>query len=323
MDSDLHADSRALRAGKPPVVFMGSPEFAVPCLQALIEVADVRLVVTQPDKPKGRGRVLAPPPVKQVAFAAGLRVLQPAKVKNNEELLSELRAAAPQVIVVVAYGRILPKTILALPPRGCINVHASILPRYRGAAPIQWAIARGETETGVTIMQIDEVMDTGPMLLLDRIPITDEDSAGTLSLRLSHVGAQALVRALPGVVDGTLAATPQDHAAATYAPMLTKEHGRVDFEKPAREVRDWIRAMDPWPGAETTYGGVPLKLFSPKLVSGSGAPGTVMGADRDGLLVACGEGAIGVAELQLPGKKRMPSRALLAGHAIPTGAKLG
>src|SRR5262249_21325725 len=222
---------------------------------------------------KGRGRALAPPPVKEAALAAGLRVLQPAKVKNNEELLAELREAAPQVIVVVAYGRILPKTILELPPRGCINVHASILPKYRGAAPIQWAIARGETETGVTIMQIDEGMDSGAMLLVEKIPISDDDNAATLSSKLSRLGAQALVRALPGVIDGTLLPVAQDHAAATHAPILTKEHGRVDFGKPAREVRDWIRAMDPWPGAETSLGGEPLKLFSPKLVSGGGAPG--------------------------------------------------
>jgi len=295
----------------------------VPALRMLLDTEEVIAVVTQPDKPKGRGRALAPPPVKEAALAAGLRVLQPARVKNNEELLAALRAAAPQVIVVVAYGRILPKTILELPPRGCINVHASILPKYRGAAPIQWAIARGEAETGVTIMQIDEGMDSGAMLLVEKMSIADDDNAATLSARLARLGAQALVRALPGVIDGTLPPTPQDHARATHAPILTKEHGRVDFGKPAREVRDWIRAMDPWPGAETSLGGEPLKLFSPKLISGGGAAGTVMGADRDGLLIACGQGAIGVAELQLPGKKRMPAKALLAGHPIPVGTKLG
>ena len=308
---------------RPPVVFMGSPEFAVPSLDALAQIADVRLVVTQPDKPKGRGRALAPPPVKEAALRHGLRVLQPTKVKNNDDLLADLRRAAPAVIVVVAYGRILPKPILELPPRGCINVHASILPKYRGAAPIQWAIARGERETGVTIMQMDEGMDTGAMLLVEKIPIADDDSAQTLSDKLSRLGAQALVRALPGVIDGTLTPKPQDPAAATHAPLLTKEHGRVDFSKPAREVRDWIRAMDPWPGAETSLAGEPLKLFAPKLISGGGVAGTVMGADRDGLLIACGEGAVGIGELQLPGKKRMPAKALLAGHAIPTGSKLG
>ena len=307
----------------PAVVFMGSPEFAVPCLEALVQIAEVRAVVTQPDKPKGRGRTLAPPTVKEAALRHGLPVLQPTKIKNNDEFLAELRRADPDVIVVVAYGRILPKTILELPRRGCINVHASILPRYRGAAPIQWAIARGETETGVTIMQMDEGMDTGAMLLVEKIPIADDDNAATLSAKLSRLGAQALIRALPGVIDGTLPPAPQDPAAATHAPLLTKEHGRVDFSKTAREVRDWIRAMDPWPGAETSLGGEPLKLFAPKLISGGGAAGTVMGADRDGLLVACGEGAVGIGELQLPGKKRMPAKALLAGHPIPTGTRLG
>jgi methionyl-tRNA formyltransferase len=226
-------------------------------------------------------------------------------------------------MIVVAYGRILPPSLLNLAPRGCINVHASILPRYRGAAPIQWAIARGERETGVSIMQMDEGMDTGPVFSVRRLPIADEDTSGTLADRLARLGAEALVEALPSILGGTALATPQDGASATSAPILTKEHGRLDFAQPAPSVRDWIRAMDPWPGAETRLGAEPLRLFGARLVSGRGEPGVVMGADRDGLLVACREGAIGVSELQLPGRKRMPARAFLAGRPIPAGTRLG
>ncbi|HJZ86896.1 MAG TPA: methionyl-tRNA formyltransferase [Polyangia bacterium] len=304
------------------VVFMGSPEFAVPALERLLESADVRAVVTQPDRPKGRGRALAPPPVKQVATRARLPVLQPERIKGNQTFLDELRALAPELIVVVAYGRILPPALLELPPRGCINVHASLLPRYRGAAPIQWAIARGERETGVSIMQMDAGMDTGPVLLQHRCAIDDRDTAGSLSEKLARLGADALDEALRGLADGTVRSSPQDEAAATYAPRLEKHDGSVDFEKPARAVRDWIRAMDPWPGAFVRLADEPVRLFSARLVSGAGVPGTVLGADRDGLLVACGQGAIGIGELQLPGRKRIPARALLAGHPIPIGTVL-
>jgi methionyl-tRNA formyltransferase len=304
------------------VVFMGSPEFAVPTLELLLARHQVVAVVTQPDRPRGRGRSVLPPPVKEVAVRAGVPVLQPARVKGNAALLEELRALAPEVAVVVAYGRILPPELLALPPRGCINVHASLLPRYRGAAPIQWAIARGERETGVTIMQMDSGMDTGPMLLARRLPIGEQDTAATLAPRLAALGAAALGEVLERLRQGTLEPTPQDDALATTAPLLRKDDGRVDFARPALAVRDWIRAMDPWPGAFTTLASAPLRLFAPRLVSGGGPAGTVMGADRDGLLIACGEGAIGVGELQLPGRKRMPARALLAGNPIAIGTRL-
>jgi methionyl-tRNA formyltransferase len=302
---------------------MGSPSFAVPSLEALIAHADVRAVVTQPDRPAGRGRSLAPPPVKETALAAGIPVMQPQKVKNNPELLEAVRALEPRLIVVVAYGRILPPAILELPPHGCLNVHASLLPKYRGAGPIQWAIARGETETGVSLMRMDAGMDTGPVYAMRRLAIAEDDTAGSLSDKLARLGAEALAELLPRILDGTASTTAQDNDHASHAPLLTKEHGLLDFTKPAREVRDWIRAMDPWPTAHTLLAGEALRLFGAKLVSGNGAAGTVMGLDRDGLLVACGQGAVGIAELQLPGRKRMPARALLAGRPIPTGTKLG
>jgi methionyl-tRNA formyltransferase len=301
---------------------MGSPDFAVPCLEALLAREQVVAVVTQPDRPKGRGRALAPPPVKQVAEGAGLPVLQPTRVKGNAELEAALRAFAPEVVIVVAYGRILPPALLELAPRGAINVHASLLPKYRGAAPIQWAIARGESETGVTIMQMDAGMDTGPALLMRSLAIADEDSAATLSARLARLGADALGDALDLLAAGKLQPMPQDGSHATMAPMLNKEHGRVDFTRSARQVRDWIRAMDPWPSAYTQLGGEPLRLFSPKIISGGGEAGRVMGADRDGLLIACGEGAIAIAELQLPGGKRLAAKAFLAGHPVAVGTQL-
>jgi methionyl-tRNA formyltransferase len=304
------------------VVFMGSPEFAVPCLDALLATERVRAVVTQPDKPASRGLELLPPAVKRRALAAGVPVMQPTSVRKPP-FVDELKALAPDLVVVVAYGRILPPEVLAAPRLGCVNVHASLLPKYRGAAPIQWAIIRGERETGVTLMQMDAGMDTGDMLLERAVPIDDQITGGALHALLAPVGAELLLEGLARLKAGTLARRPQDHAQATLAPMLSKDTGRVDFAAGARAVRDLVRGCDPWPTAFTTLGGQPLKLFRPRLVSGAGEPGTVMGADRDGLLVACGGDAVAFGELQLPGKKRMAASALLAGHAIPTGTRLG
>ena len=304
------------------VVFMGSPEFAVPCLEALIATHEVIAVVTQPDKPAGRGLDLQMPAVKVRALAAGLPVLQPQSVRKPP-FVDELRPLAPDVCVVVAYGKILPPELLALPRLGCLNVHASLLPKYRGAAPIQWAIIRGERETGVTLMQMDAGMDTGDMLLTERLPIDDAVTSGELFGRLSQLGARVLVDGLERLQRGELPPTKQDPALATMAPMLTKETGRVDFTAGARAVRDLVRGCDPWPHTYTTLDGQPLKLFRAKIVSGRGAPGVVLGADRDGLLVGCGDDAVAFAELQLPGKKRMPAQALLAGRPIPAGTRLG
>jgi methionyl-tRNA formyltransferase len=308
------------------VVFMGSPEFAVPCLEALLATENVVAVVTQPDKPAGRGLGVQPPAVKVRAQAAGVPVMQPESVRKPPAaslFWDELRALTPDVAVVVAYGKILPPEVLAAPKHGCLNVHASLLPKYRGAAPIQWAIIRGERETGVTLMQMDVGMDTGDMLLKRTLPIDDWVTAGQLHQRLAPLGAEVLTDGLARLKAGTLVPEKQDDAQATMAPMLTKETGRVDFAAGARAVRDLVRGCDPWPTAYTTVDGEVLKLFRPKLVSGRGTPGVVLGADRDGLIVACGDDAVAFAELQLPGKKRMPAQALLAGRAIATGVKLG
>jgi methionyl-tRNA formyltransferase len=304
---------------------MGSPEFAVPTLEALLRTEDVIAVVSQPDKPKGRGQSVAAPPVKQLAVRAGVPVLQPERLGGDRGAAAraELAALAPEIIVVAAYGKILPQTVLDIPPLGCINVHGSLLPRYRGAAPIQWAVMRGERETGITIMRMDQGMDTGPMLLKAVVPITETDTAGSVEDKLAPLGAELLVEALGRLKAGTLTEEPQDGTQATLAPRLSKDEGRVDFSRRAPEVRDHVRGVDPWPGAFTTHRGERLALFAPKLVSGSGTPGTVMGADRDGLIVACGDGAVAFAELQAPGRKRLGAAAFLAGRPVPPGTALG
>jgi methionyl-tRNA formyltransferase len=306
--------------GRPRVVFMGSPEFAVPCLEVLCAAAEV-VVVTQPDKPAGRGLAARPPAVKVFAEGRGLRVMQPASVRKPP-FADELKMIAPELAVVVAYGKILPRDILDIPRLGCVNVHASILPRYRGAAPIQWAIISGETETGVTLMQMDAGMDTGDILAVRRQPIGAELTAGALYEVLSRVGAELLAAELPRLLAGTLEKTPQDHAQATMAPMLTKETGHVDFRTGARRVRDLVRGCDPWPTAFALLEGQPLKVFRAQVVSGRGEAGVVLGADRDGLLVGCGDDAVAFGELQLPGKRRMPAHALLAGRPIPPRTRL-
>jgi methionyl-tRNA formyltransferase len=305
------------------VVFLGSPEFAVPTLEAVAARHDVVLAVAQPDKPAGRGMKVAAPAVKLAAEKLGIAVAQP-KSARTPELAESLRALAPDVAVVVAYGKILPQAVLDIPKHGCLNVHGSILPRYRGAAPIQWAVIRGERETGITIMQLDAGMDTGPMIAVRKIPIGDDDTSGTLAPKLAALGAEMMIDTLARLAaEGALAATPQDSAAATMAPMLEKTTGRIDWTKSAREVSCLVRGVDPWPGAYTEVGADVLKVWAPRVVEGHGAPGVVLGAARTGLVVACGEGAVALGELQLPGKKRMPAAALLAGRPIPAGTVLG
>ena len=323
-------------------VFMGSPEFAVPCLVALHQGSEVVAVVSQPDRPAGRGLSLLPPAVKVKAEELGLPVLQPTALRPaKSSFVAELAALRPELVVVVAYGRILPPEALAVPPRGCWNVHASLLPRWRGAAPIQWALIRGETVTGVTLMEMDAGMDTGPLLLRRELAITAEDTSGSLHHKLSQLGASLLAEGLAQLLSGQLpAAVPQDHELATKAPLLDKEHGRADFTRRADELVGQLRGVDPWPGGFTTLprelfpelvrdrekGGdepVVLKLFTARVSSGHGQPGEVLGVDRDGLHVACGQGAVALAELQLPGRKRLVAQALLAGFKLPRGTILG
>jgi methionyl-tRNA formyltransferase len=302
-------------------IFMGTPAFAVPSLSVLSESESVVLVVTNPDRPSGRGQALSPPPVKVEAQRLGLPVFQPEKAKDPESV-ARIAAEKPDLIVVAAYGHILPKSILDIPAHGCINVHASLLPKYRGAAPINWAVARGETVTGVTIMKMDAGMDTGPMLLVREMPISDEDTAQTLYDKLSLLGAEALAEALRKLHEGTLAETPQDDALASYAPMLTKEHGRIDWSRPAGEVRNLIRGMMPWPSACTSHAGKALKVLSASVREARGRPGEVIEVGRDGIVVACGEGAIALGMVQPEGGRAMSSLDYARGRRVKKGERL-
>ena len=302
---------------------MGSPDFAVPSLEAVAAHHEVALVVTQPDKPAGRGGALTPPAVKRAAERLGLPIAQPVKVRPPE-VAAMLRATGAELGVVVAYGKILPPAILTAFPRGCINVHGSLLPAYRGAAPIQWAVIDGRATTGVTIMQLDEGMDTGPMLLTRALAIGAEETAGELFARLAPLGAAALVDAIAGLAAGTLAPVPQPAEGASHARMLTKDDGAIDFARPAAVVAAHLRGVDPWPGAVARLGGELVKLHGARAVERAvdAAPGTVLAIDGDGAHVACAEGAVIVRELQLPGRKRLPARDLANGRRLAAGDRL-
>ncbi len=303
------------------VVFMGTPEFAVPSLDALARSEEVVLVVTNPDRPAGRGQALTAPPVKREAQRLGIPVFQPEKARAPESV-ARIAGERPELIVVVAYGQILPPSILDIPKYGCINVHASLLPRYRGAAPISWAIARGETVTGVTIMKMDPGMDTGPILHVREMPIGEDDTAETMFPKLSSLGAQALTEALGKLREGTLTETPQDGTRATYAPMIKKEHGRIEWGKSAREVRDLVRGMTPWPSAFTDHDGKTLKILVASVREGKGRPGEILSVDRDGIVVACGEGALLLNKIQPEGGKAMSSREYAQGRRVRKGDRL-
>lgn len=305
------------------VVFLGSGRFAEPSLEALVAAGhQLVAVVTQPDRPSGRGRAPQPPPLKPAAIAHGLRVLQPARVRTPEAV-ELLRGLAADLHVVVAYGQILPKALLEVPPRGTVNVHGSLLPSYRGAAPVQWAIANGERESGVTTMLLDEGLDTGPMLLSRREAIAPDDTAATLEPRLARIGAGLLIETLAGLATGTLAPRPQDPALASYAPLLKKDDGRVRWADPAVVIERKVRAFDPWPGATASLGGRSLKLLKTRVEAGSvGAPGTLLAADAAGLLVACGEGsALRLLELQPESRRPMPAAAFAAGARLSAGQR--
>ena len=304
--------------------FMGSPEFAVPSLHAVARACDLRVVVSQPDRPAGRGRQLVAPAVKAAAAGLDVPVLQPLKVRDGA-LAAELRRHELDVIVVTAYGRILPREILELPRHGCVNVHASLLPRWRGAAPIQRAVLAGDQETGVAIMKMEEGLDTGPIYRMLATPIGPLETSGELFERLAPLGAALLeevLRVLPELPPPTL----QDDALATHAPMLAKAEGLTRWTCPCDQVVDHVRGMDPWPGAFTGRGELTLKLFraapSGRPRPADAAPGQILGVDRQGLHVACGVGVVCVAELQVLGGKRMPAHAYAAGKAFAAGERL-
>ena len=298
---------------------MGSPEFAVPSLRALAGAHELALVVSQPDKPAGRGAQLAMPAVKQAALALGAPVIQPRSARTGE-LRDALVATGAELAVVVAYGKILPRAVLEALPRGCVNVHASLLPRYRGAAPVQWAVIHGERETGVAIMQLDEGMDTGPVLLERRVAILPEETSGELLARLAPIGAAALLEAIDALAAGTAVPAAQDHAAASHAPMLAKSDGAIDFARPAAAVAARILGVDPWPGAQAVLRGQPVKLFKARVVDGGrGAPGTVLAIDGDGARIACADGAVAIRELQAAGRKRLAAAQFAAGRGIAAG----
>lgn len=305
------------------VVFMGTPEFACPTLQKLIDRGeDVIAVVTQPDKPKGRGQKTAPPPVKELAEKNGIPVLQPAKVRAPE-FIEIVKGMNPDVIVVVAFGQILPKTLLDIPKFGCINVHASLLPRYRGAAPLNWCIINGETETGVTTMLMDEGLDTGAMLLKKKTPIDPEEDTQSLHDRLSALGADTLSETLDMLAAGGLNPVKQDDSLSCYAPMLKKEHGQIDWNREPATIKNMVRGMSPWPGAFTWLDAKLVKIFRVRADAARGRdtamPGTVLNAGREGIEVACKGGVIIIDELQLEGRKRLTAGEFLAGCKITPG----
>lgn len=303
------------------IVFMGTPDFAVPSLQALIDAGhDVCAVYTQPDKPQGRKQILTAPPVKTLALEHDIPVFQPNTLKNEDEQ-ARLRELAPEVIIVVAYGKLLPKAVLDIPPHGCINVHGSLLPRWRGAAPIQWAVIAGDKMAGVTTMQMAEGLDTGDMLLTYETKVGEKETAGELFDRLAQSGAELLIQTLVKLDEIT--PRPQDDAQSCYAHMLDKQMAVIDWSKSAHEIDCLIRGLNPWPIALTTLSGERLKVFAAEKAAGNGEPGTVLEADpKKGLTVACGEGALKLIEIQLVGGKRMKATDFLRGHAIEVGTKL-
>ncbi|MDX2434330.1 MAG: methionyl-tRNA formyltransferase, partial [Desulfobacterales bacterium] len=312
------------------IVFMGTPAFAVPSLKALLDRGEnVVCVVTQPDRPKGRGRKIMMPPVKELALKASIPVLQPESIRGGE-FLAELRQYNPDIIGLTAYGNILPENIINLPPLGTINVHGSLLPKYRGAAPIQWALINGETETGITIMQMDKGVDTGDILLQEKLPIGPEDTAGSLSGKLAELGGKALGAALDLLRLDRLNPTQQNNNLASLAPLLNKEDGLVNWLHSAVQISCQIRGLDPWPTTYTTLSGKRLRLFSPEVADKSlclscsiSEPGIICTANRDGLLITTGDGCLLIKEIQAEGSRRMSVEAFLSGHTIQSGTLLG
>jgi methionyl-tRNA formyltransferase len=305
------------------IIFMGTPDFAAASLEALIDSRhEIQAVVTQPDKPKGRKGELTPSPVKVVAEEKGIKVYQPLKVRD-EEFVETLRAYNPDVIVVVAFGQIIPLSILQMPKFGCVNIHGSLLPKYRGAAPIQWAVLDGEKETGITTILMDEGIDTGDILLKKTIKIDTDETSGSLFDKLMALGAETILETLDELEKGNLTPTKQGESPTAYAKMLTKAMGLIDFTRPAKELDCFVRGMNPWPSAYTLLSGKTLKLWKVRAVEGSGKAGSVIDIGKESFTIACGEGAIEVLEVQLEGKKRMSAGDFLKGITLNIGQELG
>lgn len=305
------------------IIFMGTPDFAAASLEALIASRhEIQAVVTQPDKPKGRKGELTPSPVKVVAEEKGIKVYQPLKVRD-EEFVETLRAYNPDVIVVVAFGQIIPLSILKMPKFGCVNIHGSLLPKYRGAAPIQWAVLDGEKETGITTILMDEGIDTGDILLKKTIKIDTDETSGSLFDKLMTLGAETILETLDELEKGSLTPTKQGESPTAYAKMLTKAMGLIDFTRSAKELDCFVRGMDPWPSAYTLLVGKTLKLWKVRAVEKSGKAGSVIEIGKESFTIACGEGAIEVLEVQLEGKKRMSAGDFLKGSTLNKGQELG
>lgn len=307
------------------IIFIGTPDFAVGTLEALVNAGhEVVLAVTQPDKPQGRKQILVAPPVKQTAEKLGIPVYQPKRVRESEAL-ALLRSYEPELIVVAAFGQILPKELLDMPQYGCINVHASLLPKYRGAAPIQWAILNGDAVTGVTIMRMDVGLDTGDMIAKAEVAITPQDTGGSLFDRLAETGAKLCVETIPSIVDGTAVYTPQDEQAATKVGQISKKDGLIDFTRSAAAIECQIRGLNPWPSAYTSLAGKTLKIWSAQVSDRQteAQPGTVVLVEKDRFGVQTGEGVLICTEVQLEGKKRMSAADFLRGNALTTGSRFG
>jgi methionyl-tRNA formyltransferase len=306
------------------LVFCGTPRFAVPTLEKLVDAGfDLRLVLTQPDRPKGRGLELVPSPIKQKAEKLGLPIYQPEKIKQNEELRGRLEALSPDAIIVVGYGRIIPAWMLQLPKFGNINLHASLLPKYRGAAPIQWAIANGEKVTGVTTMRIDEGLDTGDILLQQELAIAEEDTSEAVAPKLAGIGAELMIETLRGLQSGTITARPQDDARSSLAPILKKEDGNINFRQTAQEIYNRLRGFQPWPGAFTRFRGKILNIAAVRPASEQ-VPQAQLLAKGTQLFVGCGRStSLEILELQPEGKKRMPARDFIHGYRPRTGERFG
>lgn len=305
------------------IIFMGTPDFAAASLEALIASRhEIQAVVTQPDKPKGRKGELTPSPVKVIAKREGIKVYQPLKVRD-EEFVKTLRAYNPDVMVVVAFGQIIPLSILKMPKFGCVNIHGSLLPKYRGAAPIQWAVLDGEKETGITTILMDEGIDTGDILLKKTIKIDTDETSGSLFDKLMALGAKTILETLDELEKGSLTPTKQGESPTAYAKMLTKAMGLIDFTRSAKELDCFVRGMNPWPSAYTLLAGRTLKLWKVRAVEGGGKAGSVIDIDKESFTIACGEGAIEVLEVQLEGKKRMSAGDFLKGSTLNIGQELG